>query len=424
MIKEEKIFSKINFIIILSLGMIFIGSGIFTLESNNLNAFLQSVWKSFMLIQDPGNLKEFNSLNLSFVPTFDSIIDLSFSIFLTLVGVLFFTILIGLMTNVIEKIMEYDDYSRLRINNHLIIANWDDNYNHLLEEISDYRSIAHNKLRGMAIEISANKNIILLSQKKERNTHNYQYKNIKICRRYGMLYKKQIKKIINYQTSSKIIILSPNQSADTILNMEMSNFISLIADEKNKEFSEKKIIFESKNGHYFESLVDIKKSKDINLEIANTPKIINQIISQLIGNPFIIDIYKELLAYKGNDLYLKNYYKGCEDDWFNSNKKIETFNKNERVIGFFDKMKDTNFLYPSKDIYEKINFSELYPLMIGNFQIDNQDSKNERIKKRILKDNHEHICIIGYNDSIFDFIYEIKDRIVVSNNTNMFMIVL
>jgi len=372
--KIEKIFVKkpiikIFLLFFISIISLLIGS-LFYYYFVDTN-FTTSLWNSWTFIVDAGS----HTAETKFAGKFISII-------ITILGMIFFATLIGLLTSGIEEKLEELKKGRSSVveKNHTIILGWSNKVFSLINQISK----ANEKEK---------KNVIVVLSEKEKSemdlgiiNNTKLYGNTEVITRTGELFRfDELKKVSIDEARILIILEEENEFTDNkkirILMAIKKYFTKIIP-----------IIFELRDES---TLGLIRNISQINIYPINMSKTVNRLIAQSIINPGIGRVYSELLDFHGPSFFITDVTQFVGEEFSNL-----LFQNDEICICGISNEEET-ILCPKKDY--KIKDRDKLIILCDDKQyfISKFNGNGKDYNKLQLKDNsfnleqNKQILIIG-----------------------------
>ena len=343
---EKDLLYLIVFFIFLSIiGVTFISSLIFILQKIGLlsenNFFTENLWQGFKLFFDRNAI-----FNLSDKNTF---LDYFFKFNITIFGILIFSSVIGIVTNLISNRIEELRSGKTKIEeeNHIIFFNFS---RRLVPLITELCKAYENEKQSFVI-VSDEDSLIVME--KIRSVIKIP-KNITILARKGAAWQKSVLDRINLEKAKQVIILKPDISelfkTEMDCDVEVGKSLSSIIGSKEYNKSPCKILSEFHNertgmAHILYS-TDIwskavaKLGNDLVPAIISSNELKSDILSQCTNTPDLTEIYDNLFGYEGSEIYFVDPENIKFKDVLNKNigKNIKDLNRlcdNIIVIGFF-----------------------------------------------------------------------------------------
>ena len=343
---EKDLLYLIVFFIFLSIiGVTFISSLIFILQKIGLlsenNFFTENLWQGFKLFFDRNAI-----FNLSDKNTF---LDYFFKFNITIFGILIFSSVIGIVTNLISNRIEELRSGKTKIEeeNHIIFFNFS---RRLVPLITELCKAYENEKQSFVI-VSDEDSLIVME--KIRSVIKIP-KNITILARKGAAWQKSVLDRINLEKAKQVIILKPDISelfkTEMDCDVEVGKSLSSIIGSKEYNNSPCKILSEFHNkktgmSHILYS-TDIwskavaKLGNDLVPAIISSNELKSDILSQCTNTPDLTEIYDNLFGYEGSEIYFVDPENIKFKDVLNKNigKNIKDLNRlcdNIIVIGFF-----------------------------------------------------------------------------------------
>ena len=402
--KIEKLFIKKPIIKIFSLLFIsiislFIGS-LFYYYFVDVN-FTSSLWNSWTFIVDAGS----HVAETKFAGKFISVI-------ITILGMLFFATLIGLLTSGIEEKLEELKKGRSSVveKNHTIILGWSNKVFSIINQISK----ANENEKKNVIVVLSGKDKSEMDLEVDNNTQ--LYGNTEVITRTGELFRfEELKKVSVNEAKILIILEEENEFTD---NIKIRTLLAI-----KKYFSINIPIIVELRDEITMGL--IKKITQINIFPINMTKTVNRLIAQSIVNPGIGRVYSELLDFNGPSLFITDTPQFVGEEFSNL-----LFQNDEICICGISNEEET-ILCPKKDY--KIKDRDKLIILCDDKQhfISKINGNGKDYKKLQLKDNsfnleqNKQILIIGnhiYLNALINEIFEYFDvttKITIISSSNL-----
>ena len=343
--EKDLLYLIIFFIFLSIIGVTFISSLIFILQKIGLlsenNFFTENLWQGFKLFFDRNAI-----FNLSDKNTF---LDYFFKFNITIFGILIFSSVIGIVTNLISNRIEELRSGKTKIEeeNHIIFFNFS---RRLVPLITELCKAYENEKQSFVI-VSDEDSLIVME--KIRSVIKIP-KNITILARKGAAWQKSVLDRINLEKAKQVIILKPDISelfkTEMDCDVEVGKSLSSIIGSKEYNKSPCKILSEFHNertgmAHILYS-TDIwskavaKLGNDLVPAIISSNELKSDILSQCTNTPDLTEIYDNLFGYEGSEIYFVDPENIKFKDVLNKNigKNIKDLNRlcdNIIVIGFF-----------------------------------------------------------------------------------------
>ena len=393
---EKDLLYLIVFFIFLSIiGVTFISSLIFILQKIGLlsenNFFTENLWQGFKLFFDRNAI-----FNLSDKNTF---LDYFFKFNITIFGILIFSSVIGIVTNLISNRIEELRSGKTKIEeeNHIIFFNFS---RRLVPLITELCKAYENEKQSFVI-VSDEDSLIVME--KIRSVIKIP-KNITILARKGAAWQKSVLDRINLEKAKQVIILKPDISelfkTEMDCDVEVGKSLSSIIGSKEYNKSPCKILSEFHNertgmAHILYS-TDIwskavaKLGNDLVPAIISSNELKSDILSQCTNTPDLTEIYDNLFGYEGSEIYFVDPENIKFKDVLNKNigKNIKDLNRlcdNIIVIGFF--LNDQSTRRTRNKIF--LNTPIDFPLTKGFGIVCIAKDEDQIIKELNELENHE-----------------------------------
>ena len=421
---EKNLLNLIVFLIVLSSLFIFVLSVVlFAIDYLFVDADT-SIFTNILLIAtqsvfDQNAIFDVDSLSSN------KIFSITFQVFFTLFGILFFSAVIGIITNYISNKIESLREGKGKINdeNHIIIFNFSRRLIPLLNEL--FKAYEGKK---KSILVVCNESPVVA---RERVTSVLDIPtNISLLIRRGFAWQFRTKQLLNMEKAEQILILKPDVSdlflSELDCDVEVGkSFASIIASKQWNE-NPSKIIAEfhsQKIGEMYLKYCEVNIIEKIKSnpefedpEIISSSELKNNILAQCINTPDLTEIYDNLFGFSGSEIYFADpsdiNYKNLLKKFLGRNiKELNYHFNNIIVIGFylFDKRHEVsrNKIFINPD--EKFPFTEHYGLIciaknendlkkdLSKEIKDNSNSKKKISNINLIDDN------IAKSINIFDF---------------------
>ena len=242
--------------------------------------FTTSLWNSWTFIVDAGS----HVAETKFAGKFISII-------ITVLGLLFFATLVGLLTSGIEETLEELRKGRSSVveKNHIVILGWSDKIFSIINQISK----ANENENKIVIVILAEKEKDVMDLEIANNTQ--LIRNTEIVTRTGELFR-----------------------LETLSKVSLNEAKNLILLDEDKEFSDNikiRILLTIKKYYPINIPIIIELRNEVTLEIINKfsakniypinmSKTVNRLIAQSVANPGVGNIYTKILDFNGPSFYI------------------------------------------------------------------------------------------------------------------------
>ena len=393
--EKDLLYLIIFFIFLSIIGVTFISSLIFILQKIGLlsenNFFTENLWQGFKLFFDRNAI-----FNLSDKNTF---LDYFFKFNITIFGILIFSSVIGIVTNLISNRIEELRSGKTKIEeeNHIIFFNFS---RRLVPLITELCKAYENEKQSFVI-VSDEDSLIVME--KIRSVIKIP-KNITILARKGAAWQKSVLDRINLEKAKQVIILKPDISelfkTEMDCDVEVGKSLSSIIGSKEYNKSPCKILSEFHNertgmAHILYS-TDIwskavaKLGNDLVPAIISSNELKSDILSQCTNTPDLTEIYDNLFGYEGSEIYFVDPENIKFKDVLNKNigKNIKDLNRlcdNIIVIGFF--LNDQSTRRTRNKIF--LNTPIDFPLTKGFGIVCIAKDEDQIIKELNELENHE-----------------------------------
>lgn len=401
-LKDSQLSEQIVFIFIASVLTIIVGglflnlfSGVNLIpDSKGLDDVSENFWQALLLLQDPGNF-----VNLDNLPKLKFTIKVIISLALSVIGLLIFSLLIGLFTNIFQLTLQFKKRKKINLEGHIVILNWNLNYLNMLNNLSFYAVKNYNIFE------------LVLVTNHEKYFIRDKYKNLKLIFRVGDVDDEDTLKMLNLKKCNCILLLS-DESDPTHVDEHLLMTLLLI----RTNFPDVRILMDLSEEKNFQAALEIggitdTKTNIQNLEIIHTEKIISSIIAFILINPEMINIFKACFSFKETIISIvdKKFQTEYSDEFMTYYRKYY-IEKNLILIGYYCSEHETQ---------KKLILNPLSLKIDKRNKIDNLVFLNRRqfksdifYKKNIPLNNYEgasiiNICLFGWNDGIINTIYQL-----------------
>ena len=242
--------------------------------------FTTSLWNSWTFIVDAGS----HVGETKFAGKFISII-------ITVLGMLFFATLVGLLTSGIEETLEELRKGRSSVveKNHIVILGWSDKIFSIINQISK----ANENENKIVIVILAEKEKDVMDLELANNTQ--LFRNTEVITRTGELFRLEALSKVSLNEAKNLILLDEDKEFSD--NIKIRILLTI-----NKYYSINiPIIIELRNEVTLEI---IKKFSAKNIYPINMSKTVNRLIAQSVSNPGVGNIYSKILDFNGPSFYI------------------------------------------------------------------------------------------------------------------------
>ena len=349
--EKDLLYLIIFFLFLSFIGVTVISTLIFVLQELGVlsenNFYTETLWQGFRLFFVTEAFFSLDDKN--------TFLDYFFKFNITIFGILIFSSIIGIITNLISNRIEELRTGKTKIEeeNHIIFFNFSRRLIPLLTELCK----AYENEKQSFVVVSNEEPLVVME--KIKNVIKIP-KNITILARKGYAWQKSLLDKINLEKAKQVIILKPDinelfkteMDCDVEVGKSMSSIIGSKEYNKNpcrifSEFHNQRTGFS-----YLEFTFNIWAEKGfLPPEIVSSEELKNNILSQCINTPDLTEIYDNLFGYEGSEVYFVGPDKSKFENALNKNigRNIKDLNRlcdNIIVIGFFLKDQDKIFLNP------------------------------------------------------------------------------
>ena len=338
--EKDLLYLIIFFLFLSFIGVAFISTLIFVLQELGVlsenNFYTETLWQGFRLFFVTEAFFSLDDKN--------TFLDYFFKFNITIFGILIFSSIIGIITNLISNRIEELRTGKTKIEeeNHIIFFNFSRRLIPLLTELCK----AYENEKQSFVVVSNEEPLIVME--KIKNVIKIP-KNITILARKGYAWQKSLLDKINLEKAKQVIILKPdiNELFKTEMDCdaEVGKSMSYIIGSKEYNNNPCKIFSEFHNQRtgysYLMFTFDIYAEKSHSApEIVSSEELKSDILSQCINTPDLTEIYDNLFGYEGSEIYIVDPDKPKFKKVLNKNigKNIKDLNRlcdNIIVIGFF-----------------------------------------------------------------------------------------
>jgi len=354
--------------------------------------FYLSVWDSWTYLADPG----------THVAVEDGY-NRTISVLITIVGMLIFALLIGLISDIIND--KFDALKNGKTNvyeeNHLLILGWSDKITSLIEQIN-------------LAEKGSSSSVVLLSEKEKDEMEKYLFENLNtkniICRN-GQLDNIFDLKKVNIEKAKYILLLATDSEISDEFNLKV-----VLTIVKSLKLTTLPITVEIKSDEYSSLFQNLELTYP-NLNIIYTKDSISRLLAQSLIYNGVTKVYNRLFDYHGDNFNIIENTKllGLSVLEISTTIKKDTFcgiysSKQKRLVieknyiykkddklVILSNSKDTIFSLPSKIYFDTPKFNQ-------------------------IKNNYK-LLIIGYNDNTNTILKELNNSvsydIVIASKNNI-----
>ena len=343
--EKDLLYLIIFFLFLSFIGVTVISTLIFVLQKLGVlsenNFYTETLWQGFRLFFDQNAI-----FNLGDKNTF---LDYFFKFNITVFGILIFSSVIGIVTNLISNRIEELRTGKTKIEeeNHIIFFNFSRRLIPLLTELCK----AYENEKQSFVVVSNEEPLIVMEKIKSVIKIP---KNITILARKGYAWQKSLLDKINLEKAKQVIILKPDISelfkTEIDCDVEVGKSMSFIIGSKEYNKNPCKILSEFHNystglSHTMFSM-DIwgkkigKLGNDWVPEPISSEDLKNDIISQCTNTPDLTEIFDNIFGYEGSEIYFVDPNKSKFKEVLNKNigRNIKDLNRlcdNIIVIGFY-----------------------------------------------------------------------------------------
>ena len=338
--EKDLLYLIIFFLFLSFIGVAFISTLIFVLQELGVlsenNFYTETLWQGFRLFFVTEAFFSLDDKN--------TFLDYFFKFNITIFGILIFSSIIGIITNLISNRIEELRTGKTKIEeeNHIIFFNFSRRLIPLLTELCK----AYENEKQSFVVVSNEEPLVVME--KIKNVIKIP-KNITILARKGYAWQKSLLDKINLEKAKQVIILKPdiNELFKTEMDCdaEVGKSMSYIIGSKEYNNNPCKIFSEFHNqrigNSYLTFTFDIYAEKGHSApEIVSSEELKSDILSQCINTPDLTEIYDNLFGYEGSEIYILDPDKPKFKKVLNKNigKNIKDLNRlcdNIIVIGFF-----------------------------------------------------------------------------------------
>ena len=364
--EKDLLYLIIFFLFLSFIGVTAISSLIFVLQELGVlsenNFYTETLWQGFRLFFVTEAFFSLDDKN--------TFLDYFFKFNITIFGILIFSSIIGIITNLISNRIEELRTGKTKIEeeNHIIFFNFSRRLIPLLTELCK----AYENEKQSFVVVSNEEPLVVME--KIKNVIKIP-KNITILARKGYAWQKSLLDKINLEKAKQVIILKPdiNELFKTEMDCDVEVGKSVSSIIGSKEYNKKpcKIFSEFHNeksglSHLMFSM-DIwgkkigKVGNDYVPELVSSQELKSDILSQCTNTPDLTEIYDNLFGYEGSEIYFVDPDKSKFKEVLNKNigKNIKDLNRlcdNIIVIGFFYKDQNKNKVLNKIFLNTPINF--------------------------------------------------------------------
>ena len=364
--EKDLLYLIIFFLFLSFIGVTAISTLIFVLQELGVlsenNFYTETLWQGFRLFFVTEAFFSLDDKN--------TFLDYFFKFNITIFGILIFSSIIGIITNLISNRIEELRTGKTKIEeeNHIIFFNFSRRLIPLLTELCK----AYENEKQSFVVVSNEEPLVVME--KIKNVIKIP-KNITILARKGYAWQKSLLDKINLEKAKQVIILKPdiNELFKTEMDCDVEVGKSVSSIIGSKEYNKKpcKIFSEFHNeksglSHLMFSM-DIwgkkigKVGNDYVPELVSSQELKSDILSQCTNTPDLTEIYDNLFGYEGSEIYFVDPDKSKFKEVLNKNigKNIKDLNRlcdNIIVIGFFYKDQNKNRVLNKIFLNTPINF--------------------------------------------------------------------
>lgn len=395
--EKDLLYLIIFFLFLSFIGVTVISTLIFVLQELGVlsenNFYTETLWQGFRLFFVTEAFFSLDDKN--------TFLDYFFKFNITIFGILIFSSIIGIITNLISNRIEELRTGKTKIEeeNHIIFFNFSRRLIPLLTELCK----AYENEKQSFVVVSNEEPLVVME--KIKNVIKIP-KNITILARKGYAWQKSLLDKINLEKAKQVIILKPdiNELFKTEMDCDVEVGKSVSSIIGSKEYNKKpcKIFSEFHNeksglSHLMFSM-DIwgkkigKVGNDYVPELVSSQELKSDILSQCTNTPDLTEIYDNLFGYEGSEIYFVDPDKSKFKEVLNKNigKNIKDLNRlcdNIIVIGFFYKDQNKNKVLNKIFLNTPINF----PLTKNFGIICIAENEDQIIKELNELESHEKV---------------------------------
>ena len=343
--EKDLVYLIIFFLFLSFIGVTVISTLIFVLQEFGVlsenNFYTETLWQGFRLFFDQNAIFTLGDRN--------TFLDYFFKFNITIFGILIFSSVIGIVTNLISNRIEELRTGKTKIEeeNHIIFFNFSRRLIPLLTELCK----AYENEKQSFVVVSNEEPLVVMEKIKSVIKIP---KNITILARKGYAWQKSLLDKINLEKAKQVIILKPDISelfkTEIDCDVEVGKSMSFIIGSKEYNKNPCKILSEFHNystglSHTMFSM-DIwgkkigKLGNDWVPEPISSEDLKNDIISQCTNTPDLTEIFDNIFGYEGSEIYFVDPNKSKFKEVLNKNigRNIKDLNRlcdNIIVIGFY-----------------------------------------------------------------------------------------
>ena len=394
--EKDLLYIIVFFLLLSFIGVTIISTLIFLFQKFGVlsenNFFTETLWQGFRLFFDQNAIFDLSDKN--------TFLDYFFKFNITIFGILIFSSIIGIVTNLISNRIEELRTGKTKIEeeNHIIFFNFSRRLIPLLSELCN----AYEKEKQSFVVVSNEEPLVVME--KIKNVIKVP-NNITILARKGYAWQKSLLDKINLEKAKQIIILKPDISelfkTEMDCDVEVGKSMSSIIASNQWDKNPCKILCEFHNEQrgfahawFSRGIWGKKVSKHGNTweipEIISSQILKNNLLAQCTNTPDLTEIYDNLFGYEGSEVYFVDPAKTKFKDVLEKNigKNIKDLNRlcdNIIVIGFF--LNDQS----NKRTYNKIflNTPTNFPLTKNYGIICIAKNEDQIIKELSELESHE-----------------------------------
>ena len=442
---EQNLFNLIIFLIGVSVvGIVLFSIFLFFLQKAGLisenNIFTDIIWQTFHLFFDQNAIFGLENNKSNFLNFF-------FKFNITLFGILIFSSLIGIITNVVSNKIESLRTGKTNIEeeDHIIFFNFSRRLIPLISELCS--AYTTNK---KSFVIVCNEEPLLVLEK--INSVIRIPKNITVVARKGYAWQQSLQSRINLQKAAQLIILKPDIGEDFSNELECDvevgkSLISVLGSEywHNNPCKVLAEFHSEMRGYLYldyckDKILDKIKEKGNSWQdpdIISSSNLKNSLLSQCINTPDLSEIYDHLFGYEGSEVYFidpnnKKFTNILKNNLGKTIKELNALCDNIIVIGFYQNDQRHNLTWNKLFLNSPIDFplSENFGLIciakneeeiekeLNNIQ--NQTKSVSNITANFKEDNRDiKISMFDYsNEEDNYYLTNLINTIIASNYYN------
>lgn len=346
-------------------------------EKNFLNAFwdsFASTVNAWVLYSGDGNIEYILLMALS-----------------AIIGILFTSLLIGILSSAIEEKLNSIKYGNSKIieNNHIVILGFNPNVYQLIYQLCI--AAENNKI---CIVVAGNTEKDVMHQSIKENV--YIPKNVRVkCRNIDILNTNDLN-YCSLPTSESIII---NENDD---NVTIKALLAINAILKQNPTSNTRIVASIKNEN---NIIPANIASENKATILNIKSFIARLIAYSSMQLYFSNVFSELINFSNSEFYIKSYPQFINKSFLEATLSLI----NDTPVGIYENNKiilnpiDTHIIREDSNLIVFSENSTISPLLKNVYYPEFKVP--EKIKK---EEKDKNIAIIGYNDSFKIIVNELK----------------